>query len=167
MQEVHSITRVTAPTSLPFAAAVAAFESMLDEWDVAVEAKLVGEQATWGEVVEYVDKVAGDIGLMRFHKVDQGAITSLSGQSKECALYLVGNPKTANGILDIDIRAALYVPFRVAILAPVAGGEAVLVYDQPSSSLATLDHPRLHAIGEGLDSRMSKLVQAMRASSNR
>lgn len=162
MQSAAPVTRVIAETGLSYADAVNAFESTLGQWDAGVEADLVGRKAPWSDLQAYVGEVAGSIGLIRFHKVDQGLITSLSGKTKECALYLVGNPETANGILDIDVRAALYVPFRVSILATEPGGEAFVVYDLPSSSLATLENPALDEVGRALDGRMVDVLARMK-----
>lgn len=162
MKSSAQVTRVMAATGLSYPAAVDAFELILGEWDTKVEAELVHRAAPWSDLQTYVAGVGGSIGLIRFHKVDQGLITSLSGKRKECALYLVGNPETANGILDIDVRAALYVPFRVSILAPEPGGEAFVVYDLPSSSLATLENPALDEVGRALDGRMVDVLARMK-----
>lgn len=158
-----SIQRVSFDTGLVYNRAIAAFEDIIKAWDPAVEEQLVGAKAPWPELQAYVHGLAGSLGLMRFHKVDQGAITSLSGRTKECALYLVGNAETANGILDIDIRAAMYVPFRVTLFTPPDMTTATIMYDLPSSFLAQLDNPALDAPGKGLDGHMDEVVQRLMA----
>jgi uncharacterized protein (DUF302 family) len=62
--------------------------------------------------------MAEPFGLMVHAKIDQGRITSLSGKSKMCSLYTVGNPVIANQIIEIDLRGSFYIPFRVAVHVP-------------------------------------------------
>ncbi len=72
-------------------------------------------------------------GLMVLAKIDQGRITSLSGKSKMCSLYMVGNPVIANRIIEIDLRGSFYVPFRVAVHDDGGQHGGMIEYDRPSS----------------------------------
>jgi Domain of unknown function DUF302 len=100
-------------------------------------------------------------GLMIFYRADQGAITSLSGRPKRCSLYLVGNPVIANEIIDIDLRAGFYAPFRVCVYDSGAPGGASIAFDRPSSFLALLGRPELDAIGSLLDQKIDAVVAAL------
>jgi uncharacterized protein (DUF302 family) len=88
---------------------------------------------------------------MQFAVFDQGAVASLSGSQICCRLYLVGNPAIAARIVRIDERAALYVPFRVAVYATPRQEGATIVFDRPSSLLAGLGRFELDDIGRMLD----------------
>jgi uncharacterized protein (DUF302 family) len=97
--------------------------------------------------------------------VDQGSVTSLSGVLKRCALYLVGNPVIANGILNIDPRGSLYVPFRVALFELPGSGGALIAYDRPSSSLALLERPELTEVGVRLDEKIDSVARFLASAS--
>jgi uncharacterized protein (DUF302 family) len=99
---------------------------------------------------------------MIFTRINQGEIISVSGESKRCSLYLIGNLVVANKIIGIDIRGSFYVPFRVCLYDSITAGSAVISYDRPSSLLASLDQPELNEIGIMLDEKIDGVVNALR-----
>jgi uncharacterized protein (DUF302 family) len=90
--------------------------------------------------------------------IDQGAITSLSGDPQRGALYFVGNPVIASSILRVERLGCLYVPFRVALFESSKSMGASISYDRPSSSLAQLDRPELAEIGLLLDEKIDSVA---------
>jgi len=70
-------------------------------------------------------------------QAEQGPLVSLSGRMIRCTLYLVGNPLIAAQILAVDVRASLYVPFRVTLYDGGGPDGASISFDRPSSFLAT------------------------------
>ena len=106
--------------------------------------------------------MAGRHGLMIIFRANQGAITSLSGRAKRCSLYIVGNPVIANRIFELDLRASLYVPFRVCLYDDGGPAGATISYDRPSSFLAGLGRPELGEIGTLLDRKIDGVVAALR-----
>ncbi len=153
-----AVERVDIWTGLTYDVLVRAFERELGHWDPAAGNLLVERQASWSAVERDVERMAGPHGLMIFFRVNQGAVTSLSGKVKRCSLYLVGNPVIANQILSIDLRASFYVPFRVCLYG------AVISYDRPSSFLGQLGRPELKEIGALLDQKIDGVVDALRKS---
>ena len=153
-----AVERVDISTGLNYDVLVRAFERELGHWDPAAGNLLVERQASWSAVERDVERMAGPHGLMIFFRVNQGAVTSLSGKVKRCSLYLVGNPVIANQILSIDLRASFYVPFRVCLYG------AVISYDRPSSFLGQLGRPELKEIGALLDQKIDGVVDALRKS---
>jgi hypothetical protein len=91
--------------------------------------------------------------------LELGRTVSLTGTLCECSLYLVGNPLITSGLTDI--KAGMLVPFRVELYA--VAGKAVISYDRPSSSLATLENRALDALGNSLDldEKMQSLLGAL------
>jgi uncharacterized protein (DUF302 family) len=160
-----SIERSTVSTGLTYPALVAAFESELGRFDPADGARLVERQTPWSEVERDVGRAAGPHGLMIVGQANQGAIASLSGHPTKCSLYLVGNPVIAAGILRIDVRASLYVPFRVCLYDDGDPGGARIAFDRPSSSLATLGRPELTDVAKLLDQKIDGVVAAIARSS--
>lgn len=160
--EQVTATRIAKVTPLPFELATARFEHTLGHWNDADGAAFVKRKAPWTEVQARIWMVANPHGLMIFHKVDQGTLTSLSGKVKHCALYLVGNPDTANSIIDIDLRGSMYVPFRVCILQEHDAGVATILYDKPSTFLAQFAEPGMSDIGADLDRKIAAVVDLIK-----
>ncbi len=156
-----TVEHVTVATGLAYDRLVSAFEGELGRFDPAVAKSLVDRRAPWSEVKAAVERMAGRHGLMIIATADQGAVTSLSGKAKRCALYIVGNPVIANDILDVDLGASFYVPFRIALYESGDEGGAVITYDRPSSFLATLGRSDLDAFGRLLDHKVEAVVAAM------
>jgi uncharacterized protein (DUF302 family) len=151
-------------TGLSYDDLVTAFERELGRWEPASGVALAERRAPWSEVEREVDRMAGAHGLMIFYRADQGAITSLSGRPKRCSLYLVGNPVIANQIIEMDLRASFYVPFRICLYDDGAPGGASIAFDRPSSFLGLLARPELYAVGLLLDQKIDSVVDALRAS---
>jgi hypothetical protein len=110
-----SIIREDIPSGLSYRALVEAFEREMGRWDPVIETALIEEKAPWEKVEKAFQRMTGPHGLMIFFHVDQGRLTSLHNGIKKCVLYIVGNGVVAESILTIDIRASLYVPFRVCM----------------------------------------------------
>ncbi len=155
------IERSTVATGLTYPALVAAFERELGQFDPAAAARLVEARASWSEVEREVERRAGPHGLLIVGHADQGPIVSLSGRAIRCSLYLVGNPVIAARILQIDVRAGLYVPFRVCLYDDGGPDGACIAFDRPSSFLATLERPELTELGTLLDRKIDGLVAAV------
>ncbi len=155
------LDHVTVATGLSYDRLVRAFEGELGRFDPAVAKSLMDRPAPWSEVKEAVERMAGVHGLMIISTADQGAVISLSGKAKRCSLYIVGNPVIANDILDIDLGASFYVPFRIALYESADQGGAVIVYDRPSSFLATLGRIELDAFGTLLDQKVDSVIAAI------
>jgi len=159
-----TIERAIVSTGLTYDALVGAFERELGRWDASAGERLLKQTAPWSEVEREVARVAGPRGLMIFCRVDQGEITSLSGDVKRCSLYLVGNPVIANQIISIDRRGSFYVPFRVCLYDDGGADGARIMYDRPSSFLGTLGRPELKEVGALLDGKIDALARALRTS---
>jgi len=156
-----AVEHVTVATGLGYEALVRAFEGELGRLDPTAVKSLIDRHAPWNEVKAAIERMAGPHGLMSIFVADQGAVTSLSGNVKRCSLYIVGNPVIANDILDIDLGASFYVPFRVALYESGAAGGAVISYDRPSSFLAALGRPELKAFGAVLDGKIESVIAAI------
>lgn len=157
-----TIQHTCVPTGLSYEAAIRAFEREVGHLDPAVTQRLVERKASWSEIEREIGKIGGTHGLMIIERADLGRVASLSGQQKRCLLYLVGNPVIANRIISIDLRGCFYVPFRVALYDHGSPEGAMVAFDRPSSSLATLGRPEITEIGEDLDRKIDGVVAAVR-----
>lgn len=159
---ISQIKREDITIGLSYEALTTAFEQEMGRFDSAIAQSLVQKKAPWKQVEEVMNKMAGLHGLMIFFKADQGKITSLHNETKKCALYIVGNPLIADQILSNDIRASLYVPFRVCIYDSGNHDSAIIGFDRPSSFLATLNKPALNEFGNLLDNKIDGVIQSIK-----
>lgn len=159
-----TVERLTIKTGLSFGALVAEFEKRLAHYEFDVGAALIDRGAAWGEVEREIDDMVGDKPLVLFLSINQGEFASLKGLPRHCKLYLVGNPVIATEIVNIDIRGAMLVPFRVELYEE--DGVSCVSYDRPSSFLATLGNPALDAIGTMLDAKIDGVAAALAAISD-
>jgi uncharacterized protein (DUF302 family) len=153
-----SILHVSVATGHPYDRLIEAFEGSLGKWDPIAGERLRKEKANWPDVEAAVTKMAEPFGLMVMVKIDQGRIASLSGKSKMCSLYLVGNPVIASSIIEIDLRGSFYVPFRITVHDDGGPNGGIISYDRPSSFLAALNRPELDAIGKSLDEKLDRVI---------
>lgn len=158
-----TIQHTCVATGLSHDACIRAFEREVGHLDPAVTQRLVERKTAWNEIEREIAKIGGAHDLMIIERADLGRVASLSGRPKHCLLYLVGNPVIANRIISIDLRGCFYVPFRVALYDGNPGG-AMIAFDRPSSSLATLGRPEITEIGEDLDRKIDAVVAAVRTS---
>ncbi|MDB4959807.1 MAG: hypothetical protein JWO36_7376 [Myxococcales bacterium] len=159
--QTHAIERSYVETGLSYQSAVDRFEAAVGRIDQKTVGALAARAAPWPEVEGAIATMTGPSGLMIVALADQGAITSLAGVAIRCRLYLVGNPVIAAQIFKIDVRAALYVPFRVAIHEAAGTSGAMISFDRPSSFLGALDRPELQPIGVMLDRKIDAVVQSI------
>jgi hypothetical protein len=89
----REIQHTEAATGRPYEALVEAFERELGHLDPLMGARLIEQKASWSEVEREMARMAGPRGLMIIFKADQGRIASLSGQERQCLLYLVGKSR--------------------------------------------------------------------------
>jgi uncharacterized protein (DUF302 family) len=162
-----SISHVNVATGLPYDRLIEAFEASLGKWDPVAGERLRNEKASWPDVEAAVAKMAEPFGLMVMVKIDQGRTISLSGRTKMCSLYLVGNPVIASNIIDIDLRGSFYVPFRVAIHDDGGPNGGIVSFDRPSSFLAALNRPELDPIGKSLDEKLDRVISNLGPSHTR
>ena len=162
IQHSATIQHERVATGIGYEQLVHAFERELGHLDPSVPKHLVEWKTQWSEVEREIGKAAGPHGLMIIARADQGSLISLSGREKRCSLYLVGNPLIASRIIDIDMRASFYVPFRVALYDSRGPEGAVIAFDRPSSFLATLGQPEIEEIGRSLDRKIDAAIAAIR-----
>ncbi len=157
-EEIHLNRKTVVETPFAYEDLCTRFEAAVGRLDAPAVRRLEAGAASWSEVEAATREMAGDSGLMKFAVFDQGAVASLSGSQIRCRLYLVGNPAIAARIVRIDERAALYVPFRVAVYATPRAAGATIAFDRPSSLLAGLGRPELDDIGRLLDREIDDVV---------
>ncbi|KZV75367.1 TT1751-like protein [Peniophora sp. CONT] len=79
----------------------------------------------------------------------------------EMHVYTIGNPILAQTMLKHRPLSGLYVPLRLMIMGKYADGNlgTIVIYDLPSSMIATDDRGELREAAEVLDRKLEALVQ--------
>jgi uncharacterized protein (DUF302 family) len=155
---IHRFTfeRVDVTTTGSFEQATAAFEEHVPTADVAMLTRLVASKSSAGEIQAAVERAQGDVGLMIFSKLAQGALTSLLGTPKKLIVYLIGNPVIANRMFERHRGAGLYAPLRVSLYEDHTG-TVHFAYDRPSSLLGSFEDAEIDAVAALLDEKMATL----------
>ena len=151
------VERIEAASRRSFAATVAAFEEKIPAADVSLFVQLINANASAAHVEQAVQNMAGDLGFMRFAKIDQGPLVSQLGKSKKMSVYLMGNPVLANRMYEQNPAVGLYAPLRVAIYEDYQG-VTHFTYDRPSSLLAQFQDDKIRAVAQLLDEKMGALT---------
>jgi len=73
--------------------------------------------------------------------------------------YTIGNPRIALQVTRHDVRAALYVPFKILVIEN--DGDSVRVeYDLPASQLSRFGNADVLLIATQLDHKITRLLDA-------
>lgn len=77
------------------------------------------------------------------------------------AIYTIGNPLIAQGILRYDLRAGLHIPPRLLVLEKEDRTGTRVMYQLPSSIMVLPDNknPELKEVAEGLDRKFEALAR--------
>ena len=110
-----------------------------------------------GSVKQYLNKVAGDTGLMIFGQQEHCKLLNIYGKPRKAIQYLIGNPLTAAEMTRHDIRAALYAPLRVIFYE---ADDQVLYaeYDLPSSLFGQFGNDEILAVSKELDKKLLDVI---------
>lgn len=156
-----SIKREDILTGLSYDNLVTAFEDELSWWDPLVESSLIRQAHSWEERKKIYQSMAEPHGLMIFNQIDQNRPATPDTGIRHCSLYLIGNPVITEQILRIDVRASLYVPFRVCLYAPKDLAGAIISFERPSSFIAALRNAELMKFGYLLDKKIDSVIQSI------
>jgi uncharacterized protein (DUF302 family) len=117
--------------------------------------------APWSEVVADADAMA-PFGFFIFWELDVTDTMRLAGNTARCTEYLMGNHVIAERMFRHDPTVMLYVPLRTLIYAPQSDDAgSTFVVEQPSSFLSSLGNPNVSAVGEELDRKVARLLDAL------
>jgi uncharacterized protein DUF302 len=157
-----TVERVDVTTSRSFDEATTILEAVVPPVDTSTLTHLVESSASAGDVRAAVARMQGELELMAFAKVTQGALTSLLGMPKKLNTYLVGNPIIANRMFERNLAAGLYAPLRVSLFED-SRGTVHFVYDRPSSVFASFEDAEIAVVGALLDEKMTALSTRLQA----
>ena len=109
----------------------------------------------------HLQAVAGDRGLMILGSVRHGTMFGLLGGPKRSAMFLIGNPLTALGLMQVHPEAGVYAPLRV-MFTEAKLGQTRITYDRPSRLFGQWPEPVFASTGSMLDEKLERLVGLLR-----
>ncbi|EPX81195.1 DUF302 domain-containing protein [Litoreibacter arenae] len=111
------------------------------------------------DTMDALEAAVGQAGATVFARVDhqQGA-ESVDLQMPAAQVLIFGNPKLGTPAMNADIRAALYLPMKVAVYEAENG--SVLTYEDPADMLDDLDIPEDAEYVKMMQGALGKLTAA-------
>jgi hypothetical protein len=154
---IRTVRRLSVPLGMPYAEAIRRFEDLLPVIDLERFTAL----ENWDDVVRLAGRTA-PLGLMRFWTLDVPSLMVGGRAVCDCTEYLVGNQLIAERMYRYDPVAMMYAPLRFLIYAD-RSGEAVCVFEQPSTQFDSLGRAEISAVGRELDHKVSTLLATLGA----
>jgi Domain of unknown function DUF302 len=112
------------------------------------------------ELRSYIDRMAGDIGLMILGSVTQGRLLGFLGGPTQAQMFLIGNPLIALTMMRVHAQAGVYAPLRV-MFSGDGSEQTTITYDRPSKIFGQWNEPIFRQTGEMLDGKMEALVRKL------
>ena len=113
-------------------------------------------------VAEAMDALVAAVegaGATVFARINHTAGAESAGLSMDDAQTLIfGNPKLGTPAMNDDIRAALYLPLKVAAVSPPEGG-VMFVYEAPADMLGDLSIPADAKYVQMMTGALAKLTE--------
>ncbi|KAJ6614302.1 hypothetical protein B0H10DRAFT_2045619 [Mycena sp. CBHHK59/15] len=158
----HSLQLVTFSTSTPFSEVIARVDKEVAKPPAPRKTLTAGVTST-EELQARVDSVVGPSGFLYFNEYNHGEWLKLYSITPRVVVYVIGNPITAQTMLQYDLRAAYNIPPRLLVLEKADGTGTDVIYHLPSSVIALGDNPQLMAAAEALDAKLEGLVAKVTA----
>ena len=153
-REMVELAHITITSTISFAAAKTALESLLPTIDPGITVLL-----RYGESDRARKELERGAELAIFQSRDHGALLQITGRPRKAIQYDIGNPLTASRMTQHQLAAALYAPFRV-VLYENDDGHATFEYDQPSSLFGQFGDERVTTVAHGLDAAIARVLRA-------
>jgi uncharacterized protein (DUF302 family) len=108
----------------------------------------------------YIDRMAGDIGLMILGSVTQGRLLGFLGGPAQAQMFLIGNPLIALRLMQVHPQAGVYAPLRV-MFSGANFDETTITYDRPSKIFGQWGESIFDETGKMLDQKMEALIRKL------
>lgn len=125
----------------------------------AAELIVVNTDKSVPEVMDALEAAVGKAGATVFARVDhEKGAQSVGMELPPSQVLIFGNPKLGNAAMTADIRAALFLPLKVAAYA--SGEGAVLTYQDPADMFGGLDIAPEAEVVKKMQGALAKLTNA-------
>jgi hypothetical protein len=135
------------------------YEQAVPLLPAAEVASMTARNASWAEMLDYIDAVAPH-GFLIYHRNEMQPLMGLAGDEARAVAYLMGNHTIAERMFRHDPRAMLYAPLRTLIWEH-ADGTAWFSVDLPSSQFAGIGIREVADVGVELDGKLAALLETL------
>lgn len=126
---------------------------------MATDLTTVKTEKSVAEAMDALQAAVEGAGATVFARVDHQAGAANAGLEMDAAQVLIfGNPKLGTPAMNDDIRAALYLPLKVAVYQGTDG--VVLAYEDPAEMFDDLSIPSDAGYLEMMQGALKKLTEA-------
>jgi hypothetical protein len=143
----------------PFDTVIATLDGAIGRPNMAEFVGRMTAATTFDEMKRIVGESVGEIGLMEFMRLDQGAVLAKAGAdgNPRSVRIILGNPLIMQAMARLVPDAGSYAPVTVLIDQRPDGVH--LSYDETVSVLAPYENPDALKIAHDLDSKVKSLLQ--------
>ncbi len=159
--EPVQIQRVRYESSRPFDEVLANLRRQVPR-SIPVEAWSTGMEMSGGSSLASFEALVGSqvgtSGFMLFSEIDHGRWLPFYGLRRKLVRWILGNPLLAITMMRHDLEAGLYAPVELLLVENEGGDGSTVIYDLPSSLMATRENPPLLEAAAVLDAKLRDLV---------
>jgi uncharacterized protein (DUF302 family) len=154
-----NVQRWSITSQKPFDAVLAAMEGAIGKPNMMEFASKMAATLTYQEMQKVVNDSVGEIGLMEFMRLDQGAVLAKAGVdgNPKSVRLIVGNPLIMQSMARLIPDAGSYAPVTVLIDQRPDGIH--LSYDEMASFLAPYGNAEALKIARDLDAKVKGLLE--------
>lgn len=155
-QQIY-VQRVTINTSVAFDAVLAKLYSEIGGSESVSVPSLI--QGTESDFERKIEEAEGPSGFMLFQIFNHGAWLKLcTSTDRKIVQIILGNPLIAKTIIPHSITAGLHIPPRMILIENEEKNGTQIVYDLPSTLVASEHNSELSAAALALDKKFEALA---------
>ncbi len=127
-----------------------------EAWSAAMKESRGPDLASFEKLVE---SQLGPSGFVLFSEIDHGRWLPYYGVRRKVVRWILGNPLLAVTMMRHDLEVGLFAPVELLLVENEGGNGSTVVYDLPSSLMATGENPPLLEAAAVLDAKLQDLVR--------
>jgi uncharacterized protein (DUF302 family) len=145
--------------SLPFAEIVSRLEKAVRRFDPD-QKPASGDRDPIAGIRASIQAQATPSGFVLLAKIDHQLLEHLGRKGKSIQ-YAIGNPLVAAELTSATSGAALYAPFRLAVIEDAIGDTTTILCDDPADLMGSFGNAEAAKIGLELSSKVRKLLETL------
>ncbi|KAF4602123.1 hypothetical protein EYR40_005327 [Pleurotus pulmonarius] len=151
---------VSYETDIPPAIILKRLDDVLNRDEANQLVPLLQQAKTREEIENGMQSLLKDCGFIFFSAIPQHRWMAkyYNKSFPVIVTYTFGNPITAQGIMQIDPRAAVHLPPRLLVLGNEDGTGTSILYCLPSSIMQLDQDKRLKEVLQGLDAKLENFI---------
>ncbi|MBB4097970.1 DUF302 domain-containing protein [Sphingomonas kyeonggiensis] len=146
--------------SSPFAEIVSRLESAVRRFDPDQKPASSDGPDSIADIRANIQAQATPSGFVLLAKIDHQLLEHLGRKGKSIQ-YAIGNPLVAAELTIATSGAALYAPFRLAVIKEAFGDATTILCDDPADLMGSFGNAEAAKIGLELSSKLRKLLETL------